>query len=116
MRRFSRRAFLKTSAALAASVWATRVLSAAPAAQATTTELIAAARKEGQVVWYTSIDLQLAEKIARTFEQKYSGITARVERAGAERIFTRIGQEYSTGIHTVDAVSTGDAAQFIAWK
>src|SRR5262249_49332795 len=47
---------------------------------------------------------------------KYAGVVARVERAGAERIFTRIGQEYAAGIKAVDTVSTGDAAQFISWK
>jgi iron(III) transport system substrate-binding protein len=39
-----------------------------------------------------------------------------VERAGGERIFSRVAQEYAVGIHTADAVSTGDAAQFLVWK
>lgn len=67
------------------------------------------------MVWYTSADLQLAETVAKAFEKKF-GVAARVERAGAERIYTRIGQEYSVGIHSVDAANTGDAAQFTAWK
>jgi iron(III) transport system substrate-binding protein len=78
--------------------------------------LIAAAKQEGAVVWYTSADLQLAQLVGQAFEQKFSGVAVRVERAGGERIFTRIGQEYASGIHAVDAVSTGDAAQFLAWK
>ncbi|MBI1893501.1 MAG: hypothetical protein HYS14_05255, partial [Candidatus Rokubacteria bacterium] len=53
-----------------------------------------AAKKEGKVVWYTSIDLPLAEKIAKSFEAKFPGIAVRVERTGAERVFQRIGQEY----------------------
>jgi len=39
-----------------------------------------------------------------------------VERAGAERIFTRVGQEYAAGRHKVDASNTGDAAMFVDWK
>jgi iron(III) transport system substrate-binding protein len=27
-----------------------------------------------------------------------------------------VAQEYAAGLHVPDAVSTGDAAQFIAWK
>jgi iron(III) transport system substrate-binding protein len=108
--KLSRRELLKASAAFAAPARA-----AAPAAEAITPALIAAAKKEGLVVWYTSADLQLAELVGKTFEKKF-GITARVERAGGERIFTRVAQEYAAGIHTVDAVSTGDAAQFPAWK
>ena len=85
-------------------------------AQAITPALIAAATKEGQLTWYTSADLQLAEKVGKAFEQKFPGIRARVERAGGERIFSRVAQEYASGLHVADAVSTGDAAQFLAWK
>ena len=71
--------------------------------------LIEAARKEGQVIWYTSADLQLAEKVAKSFEQKFSDVAVRVERAGAERIFTSRGlKNIPAGIHKVDTCSTGD--------
>ena len=115
MHKLTRRTLLKASAALPFAAYATRVMAAAPPATSITPELIAAAKKEGTVTWYTSADLQLAEGIGKAFEKKF-GVTTRVERAGAERIFTRIGQEYSAGIHTVDAVNTGDAAQFVTWK
>ena len=88
---------------------------AAPAAEAVTPELIAAAKKEGKVVYYTSVDLPLAEKVAKAFEAKY-GIPVRVERTGAERVFQRIGQEYGSNIHAVDVVNSSDAAHFIVWK
>ncbi len=74
------------------------------------------AQKEGKVVYYTSIDLPLAEKIAKAFEAKYPGIAVRVERTGAERVFQRIGQEYGSRIYAVDVVNSSDAAHFIAWK
>ena len=111
----SRRALLNASAALPFAAYATRVMAAAPAAEAITPALIAAAKKEGSVVWYTSADLRVAEAIGKTFERKY-GVTTRVERAGAERLFTRIGQEYAANIYTVDACNTGDLAMFILWK
>ena len=56
-----------------------------------TPALIEAAKKEGKVVWYTSVDLPLAEKVGKAFEAKYPGIAVRVERTGAERVFQRIG-------------------------
>src|SRR3954464_1309450 len=114
---FSRRDVLAGSSALvAASAFSTRVMSAAPPASAITPQLIEAAKKEGKVVWYTSIDLPLAEKIAKSFEAKFPGIAVRVERSGAERVFQRIGQEYSSRIFAVDAVNSSDAAHFVAWK
>src|ERR1044071_5439344 len=114
---WSRRKILQASSALAAAALApTRVLSAAPPAAAVTPQLIEAAKKEGKVVWYTSIDLPLAEKIAKSFEAKYPGIAVRVERSGAERVFQRIGQEYASDIRAVDVANSSDAAHFIAWK
>jgi iron(III) transport system substrate-binding protein len=114
--RFSRRDLLKGSTALALGVTATRVQAAAPPATAVTPALVEAARKEGKVVYYTSVDLPLAEKIAKAFEAKYPGIAVRVERTGAERVFQRIAQEYGSRIHAVDVVNSSDAAHFIVWK
>jgi iron(III) transport system substrate-binding protein len=116
MRGLSRRDILKASAAFSACAFATPARAAAPPAATITPALTAAAKKEGTVVWYTSADLHLAQLVGQAFEQKFSGVTVRVERAGAERIYSRVGQEYTSGIHVVDAVSTGDAAQFLAWK
>ena len=115
--RISRRDVLIGSSALAAgAAFSTQVLSAAPPASAITPALIEAAKKEGKVIWYTSVDLPLAEKVAKAFEAKYPGIAARVERSGAERVFQRIGQEYASKIHAVDVVNSSDAAHSIVWK
>jgi iron(III) transport system substrate-binding protein len=113
----SRRDALKAAGGLlASSAFATRVLADAPPAGAVTPALIEAAKKEGQVVHYTSTDLPVAEKLAKAFEAKYPGISVRVERTGAERVFQRIGQEYSSNIHAVDVVNSSDASHFIVWK
>jgi iron(III) transport system substrate-binding protein len=116
-RRVSRRDLLKgTGVVLAGAALSTRVMASAPPPEAVTPALIEAAKKEGQVSYYTSTDLPVAEKVAKAFEAKYSGISVRVERSGAERVFQRIGQEYSSNIHAVDVVNSSDAAHFIVWK
>ena len=113
----SRRTMLKGAAALlAGSALSTRVMASAPPPEPVTQALIDAAKKEGQVVYYTSTDLPVAEKVAKAFEAKYPGIAVRTERTGAERVFQRIGQEYSSNIHAVDVVNSSDAAHFIVWK
>src|SRR6266498_4430014 len=113
----SRRGMLKgSSALLAGAAFSTRVMAAAPPPEAVTPALIDAAKKEGKVIYYTSTDLPVAEKLAKAFETKYPGIAVRVERTGAERVFQRIGQEYSSNIHAVDVVNSSDAAHFIVWK
>jgi iron(III) transport system substrate-binding protein len=113
---FSRRDVLAGTGAVALGLASTRVVSAAPAASSVTPDLIEAAKKEGKVVYYTSVDLPLAEKVAKAFEAKYPGIAVRVERTGAERVFQRIGQEYQSRIYACDVVQSSDAAHFIVWK
>jgi iron(III) transport system substrate-binding protein len=115
--RLSRRDLLAgTGALLAGAAFSTRVVAAAPPPEPVTPGLIEAARKEGQVIYYTSTDLPVAEKLAKAFEAKYPGIAVRVERTGAERVFQRIGQEYASNIRAVDVVNSSDAAHFILWK
>ena len=97
-------------------LFAEPIRAAAPPAEAVTPALIEAAKKEGKVVHYTSVDLPLAEKVAKAFEAKYPGIAVRIERTGAERVFTRIAQERSSNIHACDVVQSSDAAHFVVWK
>jgi len=114
---FSRRDVLKGSTALAiGTVFAAPVRAAAPPAEAITPALIEAAKKEGKCVFYTAMDLQFAEKLGKDFEAKFPGVNVRVERSGAERVFTRIGQEYSSNVRAVDVVNTADQSHCIVWK
>ena len=93
-----------------------RVVSAAPPATAVTPALVEAATREGKVTYYTAMDLSVAEPMAKAFEARYPGIKMTVERSGAERVFSRIGQEMGSKIHRVDVVNSSDAAHFIVWK
>src|SRR3954447_23341995 len=114
--KINRRDILKGSTALAlGTVFASRVLAEAPPAEAITPQLIEAAKKEGKVVWYISIDLSVSEKIGAAFKAKF-GIEVRAERTGAERVFQRIGQEYASNVHAVDIANSSDASHLLAWK
>ena len=117
--RLSRRALLKASAAVALTTpaaFTTRVLAQAPAAEPITPQLIEAARKEGKLSFYTAMDIPVAERLAKTFEARYSGLTVRVERSGSERIYQRIEQERGSRIFAVDVINSADAAHFLVWK
>jgi len=112
----SRRDILKGSGALGASLFATPLRGAPPAAEPVSHALVTAAKKEGKIAFYTAMDLAVAEKLARAFEASYPGVSVRVERSGSERVFQRIGQEQGSNIHAVDVVNSADAAHFIVWK
>jgi iron(III) transport system substrate-binding protein len=112
----SRRAVLKASVALgAATVFAQPLKAAAPPPSAVTPALIEAAKKEGKATFYTALELNTSERLARAFEAKYPGVAIRVERSGAERIFQRITQERLSRIHAVDVVCSTDPSHFLDW-
>jgi iron(III) transport system substrate-binding protein len=113
--KLSRRGLLQLTAGAGAYALTTRVVSAAETSTITP-QLIEAAKKEGKIAFYTAVDLQVAEKIAKSFEARYPGIAVKVERSGSERVFQRIGQEYSTRIYNADVINTTDAAHFVIWK
>src|SRR5262245_27471119 len=87
----TRRAALQhVSAAAAALVFPVRVLAQSPPPEVITPALIGAARQEGKVHLYTAMEIAVAERYARIFETKFPGVQVRLERSGAERIFSRI--------------------------
>ena len=116
-RAWSRRDVLKTSTALAAgALFAEPARAAAPPPTGVTPALVEAARKEGKLSYYCALELNVGERLARTFEAKYPGIAVRVERSGAERIFQRIAQEQGSGINAVDVANSTDPAHYLDWK
>src|SRR3979411_233582 len=112
----SRRDVLKPAAAAGVTLFGAPARAQAPAASAITPELVAAAKKEGKVAFYTAMDLPVAEKLAKAFEAKFSGVAVRVERSGSERVFQRIAQEMASNIHACDVMNSADAAHFIVFK
>src|SRR2546421_2647572 len=116
-RNLSRRDMLKTSAVAAVgTIFPAPLKAAAPEATAVNADLIAAARKEGMVAFYTAMEIPVAESLAKTFEARYPGVAVHVKRSGAERVFQRIGKEEEIRIHEVDVVCSTDAGHFVRWK
>jgi iron(III) transport system substrate-binding protein len=120
-KRFSRRSLLRGalqgSAALTlGTMFAAPARAAAPPAEAITPQLIEAARSEGKVVLYSSMDLPVGEKLGKAFEAHYPGIAVQIERSGSERLFQRIAQEFGSNIRAADVINTSDASHIISWK
>jgi iron(III) transport system substrate-binding protein len=116
-RKLSRRDVLQGVTALAAgSVFASPVRAEAPAPVAITPSLVDAARKEGKMILYSSMDLPVGEKLGKAFEAAYPGISVQIERSGSERVFQRLDQEFASNIHAADVVNTSDASHIISWK
>jgi len=108
---------LKASAALAfGTVFASPARAQAPPTGTITPQLIEAAKKEGKVVFYSSMDLPVGEKLGKAFEAAYPGISVQIERSGSERLFQRVDQEFASNIRAADIINTSDASHIISWK
>jgi len=77
---------------------------------------LADARREGKVVWHTTLALDAAERLAGRFEQTYPGVKVEVHRSGSERVLQRIMQELQAGIKNADVVNTSDTGHFVFLK
>lgn len=78
-------------------------------------DLVELARKEGSVVWYTSVAVTVAEVVAKAFEGRYK-IKVDVVRLGSERVLTRVLQESKAGVRNVDVIHTSDTGHFTLFK
>src|SRR5437764_6932416 len=115
--RISRVDLLKGSTARAlGTLFASPARAEAPPPVAITPALIEAAKKEGKIVLYSSMDLPVGEKLGKAFEAAYPGISVQIERSGSERLFQRVDQEFSSNIRAVDIINSSDASHFISWK
>jgi len=68
-----------------------------------------AAKREGKVVWYTSLPIALSQKLAGLFEQK-AGIKVELFRSGGSAILRRFLQERDAGRVLADVLYTADPA------
>jgi iron(III) transport system substrate-binding protein len=68
---------------LAAGVALLAVIGPAGRAAAQDAKVVEGAKKEGKVVWYTSLVLTSAEKVAKLFEAAYPGVKVEVHRTGS---------------------------------
>jgi iron(III) transport system substrate-binding protein len=77
----TRRGLIKGSAALGLTAFAAPVKAAAPEPVAINSALVEAARKEAKVILYSSMDLPVGEKLGKSFEAQYPGISVQIERS-----------------------------------
>lgn len=69
----------------------------------------AAAKKEGNVIWYTSTPIKQAQEIANLFEKK-TGIKVELFRSGGSAILRRFNQEIEAGKVATDVLTHSDPA------
>src|SRR5262249_935115 len=67
--------------------------------------LVEAAKKEGKVVWYATLNINDSNALLHRFEQKYPFIKTELLRAGSEQLLNRILTEDSANHSALDLVN-----------
>ena len=73
--------------------------------------LVEGAKKEGKIVWYTSMAIDTSKPLLDAFLQEYPFIKADLVRAGEEQLMNRILTETRAGKWYFDAVSTSSISE-----
>lgn len=72
------------------------------------------AKKEGKVVWYSSLSLSLSQQICNSFNEKNLGIECVLHRSGSGKLYNRYLQEAKAGIYNADVFHTSNIGHFVA--
>ena len=72
-------------------------------------KLIEGAKKEGKVVWYSSLTAVEADVVARKFREKYPFIIPEMYRTGSQNMMTRVLAEDQAKRYIFDALMTTQA-------
>jgi iron(III) transport system substrate-binding protein len=106
-----RRQFGVLAAATVAMPWVAR----AQAANLAT--LYEAAKKEGELTWYTVPQTsEVAERMGRTFTTRYPGVKVNVVRTTAQVAFQRLNQDLKAGAANCDVFTSTDLAHYVDLK
>ncbi|MBU0609936.1 MAG: extracellular solute-binding protein [Armatimonadetes bacterium] len=79
-------------------------------------ELLALARSEGEVAWYTSITEDQAQQFADKFEARYPGVRVELVRGGTFDLAERVQREISAGQPRADVLHVLDPAIFVSLR
>ncbi len=84
------------------------LLFAGPSHGAESNPWIEGAKKEGKMVFYTSVETEFARALTSGFEAKYPFIKTDIFRSTHDKILSRMNVERKTGTYTADTLSVGE--------
>ncbi len=88
----------------------------APASALEDAATIEAAKKEGSLVFYTSMTADQAQRVLNAFNAKYPFVQPKIFRAVGERLLTKIMAEAQAGKYEFDAVQSAESQAYFLKK
>jgi len=96
--------------ALATAIWLTASFAASAAENFGPPELIAAARSEGRLVYYTANFAEVEQEVIKAFNKRFPEIRVEMVRAPGGQLITRVKTEAAAGKLAADVVDHSDRA------
>ncbi len=87
-----------------------------PAQDSATAKLIEGAKKEGKMVFYSSLNVEDNNGLLKKFEEKYPFIKTELNRLTADRLLIRFQSEARAKKHAADVLLNGGARTYITKK
>lgn len=79
-------------------------------------DVLSDAKKEGKVVWYSSLSLPIAQQVCNTYNAKNTGIKCVLHRSGSGKLYRRWKQEAKSGIFVADILHTSNIGHFVSLR
>jgi iron(III) transport system substrate-binding protein len=95
------------------TLFAVLTILALPRLSETAESVLDAARREGQVVYYASMNLSEANAVIAEFEKRYPFIKVRLQRTGSEKLLTRVLAETRGKKHFADVIQTVEFSMYV---
>lgn len=74
------------------------------------------AKKEGKVVWYSSLSLPIAQEVCNAYNAKNTGIECVLHRSGSGKLYRRWRNEAKSNIYTADVLHTSNIGHFVSLR
>lgn len=105
------------NAVLSVAIAVATMALAPAAASAQSAELLDAAKKEGEIVWYSSHQISEAiPVIAKAFADKYPDLKLTIIGGTSSTVFQKFMQDAKMGAARADVISTGTPGNFVELK
>lgn len=80
-------------------------------------ELFEAAKREGEITWYSGqYDAETSEAVGGAFGERYPGVKVNVVRSTSQVAFQRLSQDMRAGVAQCDVLSSTDSGHFVLLK
>ncbi|MFQ5895072.1 MAG: ABC transporter substrate-binding protein, partial [Nitrospinota bacterium] len=74
------------------------------------------AKREGKVVWYSSLTLSIAQAVCNLFNKKKLGIECVLHRSGSGKLYRRYRQEAKGKVYRADVLHTSNIGHFLIMR